>query len=35
LIAQAHRGSGKVVYDSDPKKLVEKVITLIKKEKEQ
>lgn len=35
LIAQAHRGSGKVVYDSDPKKLVEKVIALIKKEKEQ
>lgn len=35
LIAQAHRGSGNVVYDSDPKTLVEKVIALIKKEKEQ
>lgn len=33
LIAQAHRGPGKVVYDSDPKTLVEKVIALIKKEK--
>lgn len=33
IIKEAHRGSGKVVYDSDPKKLVEKVVDLIKKEK--
>src|SRR3989344_5296629 len=33
IIKDSHRGSGKVVYDSDPKILVEKVIELIKKEK--
>lgn len=33
IIEEAHRGSGKVVYDSDPKRLVAKVITLIRKEK--
>lgn len=33
IIKDSHRGSGKVVYDSDPKTLVEKVIELIKKEK--
>lgn len=33
LVAQAHRGQGKIVYDSDPKKLIEKVVELIKKEK--
>lgn len=32
-IEEAHRGSGKVVYDGDPKRLVEKVIALIHKEK--
>ena len=30
IIKDSHRGSGKVVYDSDPKILVEKVIELIK-----
>lgn len=33
LLDKAHRGRGKVVFDSDPKKLVEKIIELIKKEK--
>jgi len=33
IIAKMHRGSGKVVYDDDPKRLVEKVIELIEKEK--
>lgn len=33
LLAKAHRGMGKVVFDSDPQRLVEKVITLVKKEK--
>lgn len=33
ILARAHRGMGKVVFDSDPKLLVEKVITLVKKEK--
>lgn len=33
IIEEGHRGSGKVVYDSDPKKLVEKVLELVKKEK--
>ena len=30
---ESHRGNGKVVYDKDPKKLVEKVIDLVKKKK--
>lgn len=33
IIEKAHRGKGKVVFDSDPKKLVEKVMELVKKEK--
>lgn len=33
LLKKAHRGMGKVVFDSDPKKLVERVMTLVKKEK--
>ncbi len=33
IIARSHRGPGKVVYDPDPKKLIEKVMDLIKKEK--
>lgn len=33
IIEAAHRGSGKVVYDGDPKRLVEKIIALIRKEK--
>ncbi|MDP2630624.1 MAG: hypothetical protein Q8P56_04405 [Candidatus Uhrbacteria bacterium] len=33
IIKTAHRGEGKVVYDEDPKTLVEKVIELIDKEK--
>lgn len=34
IVEESHRGPGKIVYDSDPKKLVEKVIELIKKDKE-
>lgn len=33
IVAKAHRGPGKIVYDSDPKTLVEKVIEEIRKEK--
>ncbi len=33
LIPKLHRGKGKIVYDKDPKKLVEKLIKLIKKER--
>lgn len=35
IIEKSHRGPGKVVFDSDPEKLLEKVIELIRKEKEQ
>lgn len=31
LIKNMHRGPGKIVYDKDPKKLVDKLINLIKK----
>ncbi len=34
IIEKMHRGPGKVVYDTDPKELVRKVIELIDKEKE-
>lgn len=33
IIEKSNRGAGKVVYDSNPKALVEKVIELIRKEK--
>jgi uncharacterized protein (TIGR00725 family) len=33
IVKNAHRGPGKIVYDSDPKKLISKVVKLIKKEK--
>ncbi len=33
IIKESHRGPGKVVYDSDPKRLVEKVIELVQKDK--
>jgi uncharacterized protein (TIGR00725 family) len=33
LLSNPHRKSARVVYDSDPKKLVEKLIKIIKKEK--
>ncbi len=33
MIEKSHRGPGKVVFDSDPKRLVEKVIELVKKDK--
>lgn len=32
IINEAHRGPGNVVYDSDPKRLVEKVIELVKED---
>ncbi len=34
LIKKLHKGSGKVVFDTNPKRLVEKLIKLIQKEKE-
>lgn len=34
IVEKGHRGSGKIVYDSDPKKLIEKLIKFIEKEKE-
>lgn len=33
IVKKSHRGPGRIVYDSDPKTLVSKVIKLIKKEK--
>ncbi|OHB23738.1 MAG: hypothetical protein A3J67_05085 [Parcubacteria group bacterium RIFCSPHIGHO2_02_FULL_48_10b] len=33
IIQRANRGPGKIAYDSDPKRLVEKVIALIEEEK--
>ena len=33
LLEIAHRGMGKVIFDSDPKNLVERVLKLVKKEK--
>lgn len=35
MIAKSHRGKGKIVYSSDPKELVQKVIELIKQEREE
>jgi uncharacterized protein (TIGR00725 family) len=35
IIEQTHRGPGKVIFDSDPKQLVEQLIEIIKQEKEQ
>ncbi len=34
LVESSHRGPGKVIYDPDPKKLVERLIDMIEKEKE-
>lgn len=34
IITKAHRGPGKVVFSSDPKELVKKLISMISKEKE-
>ena len=33
IVKKGHRGPGKVVYDRNPKRLVEKVVNLIKKDK--
>jgi hypothetical protein len=33
IVEKSHRGPGKIVYDSDPKTLVEKVLELIEKDK--
>ena len=33
IIELGHRGKGKIVYDSDPKRLIEKLIVLIEKDK--
>ena len=34
IVENSHRGPGKIIYSSDPKKLVEELIKLIKKEKQ-
>ena len=34
LVSEMHRGPGKIVYGENPKKLVQEVIKLVKKEKE-
>lgn len=34
IVAKGYRGPGKIVYDDDPQKLLEKLIKLIEKEKE-
>lgn len=34
IVDKSHRGPGKVIYEPDPKKLVEKLIDMIEKEKE-
>jgi len=33
MVSQAHRGPGKIIYEEDPKKLVQETIKLIEKEK--
>lgn len=33
IVKKSHRGPGKIVYDSDPKRLLEKLLQLVKKEK--
>jgi len=33
ILAKSHRPNGKIVFDSDPKRLVEKVLELVKKDK--
>ena len=33
ILKESHRGSGKVIFDSDPKRLIEKVLEIVKKEK--
>lgn len=33
IVKKARRGSGKIVYDSDPKRLLEKLLKLVRKEK--
>ena len=33
IVARSHRGPGKIVYDSDPKRLLGKLLKLVKKEK--
>ena len=34
IVANAHRGPGKIVYDASPKKLIERLLKLVDKEKE-
>ncbi len=35
IVEKAQRGEGKIIYDDDPKRLVEKLIELIKKERKE
>lgn len=34
IIEKAHRGPGKVIFDADPKKLIERLVAMIEKDKE-
>lgn len=34
IVDKSHRGPGKVIYDNDPNRLIEKIIAMIDKEKE-
>jgi len=34
IVTSSHRGPGKIVYESDPKRLIEKLLKLVDKEKE-
>ena len=33
IVGKSHRGPGKIIYDTDPKRLLEKLLELVKKEK--
>lgn len=33
ILEKAHRGRGKVIFDSDPQRLVDKILKMVKKEK--
>jgi hypothetical protein len=34
ILEESHRGMGKVIFDSDPKKLIERLIEMVDKEKD-
>ena len=34
IVANSHRGPGKIVYDSNPERLIKKLLKLVNREKE-